>query len=77
MRFQVNPMKDRIQRIARSGSQDNQVNFRVEGDCCKDKVSDQPSFEKISFGSSVLFIFTKLTMQSLCSINIVKRGHLF
>jgi hypothetical protein len=37
MRFQVNPNKDKIQRIARSGSQDNQVAhsfdcyFRLKG----------------------------------------------
>jgi hypothetical protein len=48
--------------------------FPVEGDCCKNRVSDQPSFEKINFGRLVLFIFTKLAMQSLCSVSIVKRG---
>jgi len=46
------------------------------GDCCKDRVSGQQSFDEISFGSLVLFIFTKLTTQSLCSVRIVKRGHL-
>ena len=78
MGFQVNSIKDRIQRITRSGSQNNQVVygfdhwFLVEGDCCKDKVSDQPSFEKIIIESFVLFIFPKLNMQSLCSVSIVK-----
>jgi hypothetical protein len=47
--------------------------FPVERDCYKNRVSDQPSFENINFGRSVLFIFTKLTMQSLCSVSIVKR----
>jgi hypothetical protein len=50
--------------------------FLVEGDCCKDRFLDQPSFEKIGFGSSVLFIFTKLTTQSICYVSIVKREHL-
>jgi hypothetical protein len=48
----------------------------LKGDCGKDRILDQPSFEKIKIGSSVLFIFTKLTTQSLCSVSIVKRGHL-
>jgi hypothetical protein len=52
--FQVNPTKDRVWKIALSGSQNSQVHdfdhyFLVEGDCCKNRVSDQPSFEKISF----------------------------
>ena len=33
------------------------------GDCYKDKVSDQSSLGKISLGSSILFIFIKLTTQ--------------
>jgi hypothetical protein len=37
-------------------------------------VSGQPSFEKISVGNIVLFIFTTLTMQILCFVSIVKRG---
>jgi hypothetical protein len=48
----------------------------IDRDYCKDRVSGQPSFYEISFGSFVLFIFTKLTMQSLFFIRIVKRGHL-
>jgi len=48
----------------------------LKRDCSKDGISDQPSFEKIKIGSSVLFIFTKLTTQSLCSVSIVKRGDL-
>jgi len=39
-------------------------------------ISNQPSFEKIKIGSLVLFIFTKLTTQNLCSVSIVKRRHL-
>jgi hypothetical protein len=42
----------------------------------KDRISDWSSFEKIKNGSLGLFIFTKLTTQSLCSVSIVKRGHL-
>ena len=45
----------------------------VEENCCKDKASNNPSFEKISIERSVLFIFTKLTTQNLCFISIVKR----
>jgi hypothetical protein len=48
----------------------------LKGDCGKDKISDQPSFEKIKIKSLILFLFTKLTRQSLCSVSIVKRGHL-
>jgi hypothetical protein len=48
----------------------------LKPDCGKDRISDQPSFKKIKIESSVLFIFTKLTTQSLCSVSIVKRGHL-
>jgi len=31
-----------------------QMGFQVEEDCCKRQVSDQSSFNQISFGSSVL-----------------------
>jgi hypothetical protein len=56
---------------------DRQMGFQVEEDCCKRQVSDQSSFNQISFGSSVLgFIFIKLTAQNLCSVSIIKRGHL-
>ena len=48
----------------------------VEGDYCKDRISGQPNFKNTSFGRLVLFIFTKLTTQNLCSVSIVKRGHL-
>jgi hypothetical protein len=48
----------------------------LKPDCGKDRILDQPSFEKIKIESSGLFIFTKLTTQSLCSVSIVKRGHL-
>jgi len=37
--------------------------FWVKKDCYKDKVSDQSSLGKISLGSSILFIFIKLTTQ--------------
>ena len=42
----------------------------------KDRISDQSSFEKVKIESLGLFIFTKLTTQSHCSVSIVKRGHL-
>jgi hypothetical protein len=45
----------------------------VEENCCKDRASNNPSFEKIDIERSVLFIFTKLTTQNLCSVSIVKR----
>jgi len=38
------------------------------------EVSGQPNVEKTSFERPVLFIFTKLTTQNLCSLSIVKRG---
>jgi len=37
-------------------------------------VSGQPNFEKTSFGRPILFIFTTLTTQNLCSVSIVKKG---
>jgi hypothetical protein len=37
-------------------------------------VSGQPNFENTSFGRPILFIFTTLTTQNLCSVSIVKRG---
>ena len=63
----------------RSGSQDNQVwiiSSWLKEDGGKDRISDQSSFEKVKIESLGLFIFTKLTTQSHCSVSIVKRGHL-
>jgi hypothetical protein len=42
----------------------------------KDSISDQSSFEKIKIESLGLFIFTKLTTQSLCSVSVVKRRYM-
>jgi len=51
-----------------------------EGDCCKDRVSNQPSFEKISFRKfSFVYLYKTYYAKhstSLCSISIVKTGHL-
>ena len=75
----VNQTGVRTQMIARFGIL-RQLSFYhsfwAKKDCCKDKVSDQSSLGKISLGSSVLFIFIKLTTQKPCSVSIIKRGHL-
>jgi hypothetical protein len=77
MEFHVNQTEVRIQMIAKLESRLSfDHRFRVEEDCCKDKVSDRSSLDKISFGSSVWFIFIKLTAQNPCSVSIIKRGHL-
>jgi hypothetical protein len=51
-----------------------------EGDCCKDRVSDQPSFEKISFGKfNFVYLYKTYYAKhstSLYSVSIVKRRHL-
>jgi hypothetical protein len=50
------------------------IGFWLKGIVIKTMFQINQVFKKISFGSSVLFIFTKLTMQSLCSVSIVKKG---
>jgi hypothetical protein len=41
-------------RISILVKRNRQMGFQVEEDCCKRQVSDQSSFNQISFGSSVL-----------------------
>jgi hypothetical protein len=47
----------------------------LKGDCCKDRVSSQPSFEEISFGSLV-YLYKTYYSKSLLRKNCKEGGYL-